>query len=1071
MNSRYLVLCSAVLAVACASALRVPDRDPAAPTAAGPTRARTARIDFGRDVRPILADRCFACHGPDEHQRQAGLRLDQQDVSRAALDSGARAIVPGDIANSELVRRVLASDDEAMPPAHFKRPLTAAQRATLVAWVAQGGDYAPHWAFVAPVRSPRPAVRDAAWVRDPLDQFVLAELEQAGRAPSPAAEPLTLLRRASLVLTGLPPAVADAAAFTRDPTQERYEAMVDTMLASERAAEHMATTWLDLARYADTHGYQSDGESFWWPWRDWLLRSLCDNVPFDRFVQQILAGDLLPDASVDERVATAFWRMHRLTEEGGSIAEEFRQEGIADRVATFGTTFVGLTLECARCHDHKFDPIKARDFYSLAAMFGAIDENGLKPYALAVPAPPPFVRLATSAQAAREAELRANVAVCERALQLAMDDAAVAAASTAESVVVTVPPPDAHYPFDQLVDGATPNRIPGAEAATTDRHRPEQLGAVAIGDGREGAAMHFDGDGGLSLRGLAGFGRHDEITMSMWLRAGERNARAAIVHAAGFYTQDADASGIELELDEGRVRFSAIHLWPCSVASVRTVEALPIGVWTHLVVAYDGSSRSSGLTIGVNGLLVPTEVVRDALDGPLAVHTLEVGSRSRGSGFRAGAIDELRVWRKALTRAQMSKVESIAAARRGIAMSVDAEAQRRGAATAVDHFVQQDPAVVAACRALRAAQRELAAHLDAIPALSCMQDSTLAPATVVLARGAYDQPDRSQPCAPGAVDAVLPFDASLPRNRLGLARWLCDPRHPLTARVAVDRLWAQVFGRGLVETRENFGVQGSVPSHPALLDTLSRDFCDGDGTAGTAWNVRAMLRRFVTSATFAQSSRASAAAREQDPQNAWLARGPSIRLSAEMLRDQALFASGLLHEALGGPSVKPWQPDGLWGDAGQSGNYVASQGTDAHRRSLYTYRKRTVTVPDLAAFDAGSRETCQSRRSSTNTPLQALVIANDPVFFECALGLAARATRDDSDVATRLITAFRCVCTRNPTGNELAALTTLYDTAVARYAAVPKDAAAVCGSESPELAALTLACSAILGTDAAMVMR
>ena len=1021
----------------------------------GHERRPEPALRFDRDVRPILSDRCFSCHGPDEAKRKAELRLDTEE--------GAREVLLGGL-ESEFVRRIASHDAaEVMPPPKLKRPLSETERATLVRWASEGAAYMPHWAFVAPCKVEPPRTSDASWARDELDQHVRAALERAGLAPEPQADPRMLLRRASLVLTGLPPTPEETEAFARDPSDSEFARRVDAMLASARAAEHTATTWLDLARYADTHGYQTDGNSFTWPWRDWLLRALQSNMPYDQFVRAILAGDLQPDASVDDRVATGFHRLHRMTEEGGSISEEFRQEGIADRVGTFGTTFLGLTLECARCHDHKYDPLPTREFYALAAMFGSIDENGLKPYALPVNAPPPFVRLATKEQREREQALRAALERAEAQLALRRSEARLRLQTVRLAAgAMQPPPPDAHYAFESIDNGLVANLVEGSLPASVDRHRPEQLGTFALGAGRTGQGASFDGDGGLWLDGLAGFGRHDEVSVALWIRPSERNARAAILHASGFYTQDADASGIELELVEGHVRWSAIHLWPGSAASVRVSEPLPLDTWTHLVVSYDGSALASGLRVHVNGVPANLEVVRDGLDGPLAGHTLEVGSRSRGSGFRGGAIDELRVWRRALTSVQA----------RELAISDGLDVAPGEFAAFEQHFAEAlDENVALARAAVRAAQRELAAHLDGIPAFACMQDSPFAPATFVLRRGAYDQPDTSAAVGPGAPEAVLPFDSSLPPNREGLARWMLDPRNPLVARVAVNRLWAQVFGRGLVETSENFGLQGSFPSHPELLDALAVDLVRGDGTPGSAWNLRAILRRLVLSSTFRQDSRGSLDKRSSDPDNVLLARGPTARLSAEMLRDSALAASGLLVERFGGPSVRPWQPEGLWSDAGQGGHYQPDSGENAHRRSLYTFRKRTVPVPDMSVFDAGTREACMPRRGTTNTPLQALAILNDPIFVECATALASRTTREREGTEARVRRAFELVCTRAPSREEALALMALVKSESARFRADLESARRLVGTADAELAALALACGTILASDGAMVIR
>ncbi len=1095
----------------------------------------TTIVDFNRDVRPILADRCFRCHGPDEgphegkhggkHEgkgRPAGLRLDTAEGAVALLKSGRHAIVPHDLAQSEAARRIESLDpDEIMPPPELKRPLTATERSVLLRWIEQGAVYQPHWAFVAPAHGSNASAfaqrameaksseKNAIWPLDALDEIVLAELTAAGRSPASAAEPSVLLRRASLALTGLAPTTDETRAFLAEcavDARTAYERRVDAMLISPRAAEHMAVAWLDLARYADTYGYQTDGDSFVWPWRDWLLHALDRNMPYDEFVTSLIAGDLLHDASIESRVGSAFNRLHRMTEEGGSVAEEFRAEGIADRVATFGTTFLGLTLECARCHDHKYDPIATREFYGLAAMFGSIDENGLKPYAIHTSAPPPFVRLSSDAQTQRTRELQAAVDDARVALdktsldKIALEntektsDAEFASwredAAHANTNELTRMPCAAHYPFESFDNISTPNTIKDGKPATTERHRGDQLGLVTLGDGVIGQSMHFDGDGGVWLDGIAGFTRHDPVSISMWIRPSELNTRAAIVHASGFYTLDADASGLELLLDHGVLRWSAIHLWPGSAASVQMRAPLDLNAWTHLVVTYDGSSRASGLRIYVAGKLVECDVVRDALDGPLTTHTLEVGSRSRDSGFRGGAIDEFRVFRGTLSALQVMQLalDDSAIPREELVSAQESDALLR------QHFVEAIHApTIAAREKLRATQRALTAHLDTIPALMCMEDSPHAAQTFVLQRGAYDQPDRAQPVSPGAIHAVFPLDDKLPRNRLGLAQWVCDADHPLTARVQVNRLWSQVFGRGLVQSNENFGIQGSSPSSAALLDALAFDFAHGDGTALSAWNSKHLLKRLVMSATFAQSSIASDELLAQDPHNDLLARGPRMRLTAEMLRDNALHASGLLFEKFGGPSVKPAQQAGLASAAGQNGEYQADSGTNAHRRSVYTYRKRTVPPPGMSAFDAGSREACQPRRLITNTPLQSLIVLNDPVFAECALALASRVTEraasdasNTSTVANDIITdddahdhaidaliadAFALACTRAARVAELAALRELFAQEFAAFSADSDACVRVARIDDPTLAALTLVCSTILASDGAMMSR
>jgi len=806
-----------------------------------------------------------------------------------------------------------------------------------------------HWAFVAP-RKAVPAVVDAAWCRDDIDRCVLAGLERDGLRPSPAADRAVLLRRLHLVLTGLPPSPAEVDAFVADAEPEAYARRVDALLASTAAAEHQATAWLDLARFADTYGYQADFECRTWPWRDWLIRSFHADKPWDRFVAEITAGDLLPDATLETRTATAFWRLHRQTNEGGSIEEEWRQEYIADRVDTLGTAFLGLTLSCARCHDHKSDPITMRDYYSLGSFF-AIDESGLVPYSTGG-VPQPAVRLSTAQQDAEIARLRAAVAVAEAACAAAPADA----------------PPAAIEP-------------------------------VARRDG----LLECDGDARHGVKDVPKFTRADPFRIDFDIWCPDHKQRAVVLHTCR-YTLDADTQGYQVLIRDGRLCWELVHHWPGSAIALRTVEELPLRQWLEVSVTYDGSSRAAGLCIRIDGDIVATEVVRDHLAGPTPQRAFELGARDRDRGFKGGKIRDLRV------------------------------------------FVEP---LVGSGKALREARAALHAYVDAIPELMVMAPHSAPPARFVLRRGAYEDPDHDQPVSPGVPAAVLPFDAAWPRDRRGLAAWLNDRDNPLTARVVVDRLWAQCFGRGLVATPDNFGLLAARPRQQALLDLLASDFA-------SQRSVRAILRRIVLSSTFRQSSTVAAEQRAADPDNARLGRGPSFRLSAEALRDQALAASGLLHAVLGGPSCKPWQPPGLWRDSGASwggADYKPDQGPNAHRRSLYSYRKRTSPPPNMTVLDAPSREFCTAVRMETGTPLQALTFFNDPVFHECATALAKLALADvEADGDARLRFVFRRLAARAPTPAEVTALRPLLAVA-------------------DEQQALTLIASTVMASDAAVVLR
>lgn len=1037
-----------------------PKQAVAVPKAAaiGPAAQAT---DFNRDIRPLLSDRCFGCHGPDANKgRQAGLRLDTREGATATLKSGQRAIVPGDPTASAMIARIHATDpDGIMPPAKLNRPLADSDRELLTRWIADGAEYQPHWAFVPPRKHQAPEVTDSAWPRDPLDHFVLAKLEAQGLAPNPPADSASLLRRAALVLTGLPPSPEQLAAFLADPSADAYQRQVDALLASPAYGERQAQDWLDAARFADTYGYQSDPPCFVWPWRDWVIKAFNDNLSFDRFTTWQLAGDLLPDATQEQRLATTFNRLHRQTQEGGSIEAEFRQEYVSDRVHTFGTAFLGLTLECAKCHDHKYDPIPQTEYYSVASMFGQIDECGLYPYSISTPAPEPSLPLLEPGQDAELASRRSALEAAETAChELASTrDAAFEAwlAATAEAAAAA---PAAEYPLDRAEGGKCPNTVPGGKPAGVSGGQLEPT------DG----GLEFDGDTVLQLDGIAGITRHDPLSIALRVFCPEEKDRAVILHSGpAMYSQAADASGFELLLEHGRLRWSCIHLWPGCAASVETRDPFPTGRWLQLTVTYDGSSHAAGLKIYIDGKPAAITTVRDHLDKPIAADTFRVGARPRDDrGFAGGRLADL-----AIFRATLSPVE--VAVRSGTPLAGALQAAKSGdtaAKTAIREYylARHDPALATARQTASAARKSLEDDfLAKLPRIMVMEETVYRKQFHVLTRGDYASPDLAKPVEPDVPAAVMPLAPELPHNRLGLARWATDPANPLVARVAVNRFWAMCFGSGIVPTQENFGLQGDPPSHPEMLDTLARDFID------SGWDVKRLLKRIVTSATFRQASAATPEKLERDPLNLLLARGPAFRLSAEAIRDQALAASGLLVSKVGGPSVKPWQPAGLWSEAGASGgDYQPDQGEGRYRRSLYTFRKRTAPPPALLTLDAGSREICQPRRLITNTPLQPLLLLNDQSFFECARALAVRCRSEaTSGPAAQLERAFLRLTSRPPREAEREALLGFYQAQLAAFSADPAAAKAACGSEDPALAALTLACSTLLAADASLTTR
>lgn len=1064
--SAWLAALAALALCQCREAGKaVVEAKPASPDTETLATAVPEKIDFNRDVRPVLSDRCFACHGPDaSNGREAGLRLDTYEGATAKLESGNRAIVPGDLSASEMVARMRHHDpEEIMPPPKLDRPLSDSERMILEKWIEQGAEYQPHWAFVAPEKHAAPAVKDGSWSRDDIDRFVLAKIESAGLAPNPEADRATLLRRVSLTLTGLPPSPEQMEAFLKDESPDAYEKQVDALLASPRYGERMAQDWLDLARYADTYGYQSDKPCFVWPWRDWVIKAFNENLPFDQFATWQIAGDLLPDATQEQRLATLFNRLHRQTEEGGSIEAEFRQEYVSDRVHTYGTAFLGLTMECSKCHDHKYDPISQREYFSMASMFGQIDESGLYPYSINTTAPEPSMHLMEPHHPAEVAKRRAALEAAEKHhANLPSSREAAFEAWLAATPNLAISPALARYPLDAVEGNHSANAVPEGKPASVSG------GQLALVPGVTGQAVEFDGDTVLQLDGVAGITRHDPLSISLRIFCPDPKERAVILHSGpGLYSQAADASGFELLLEKGKLRWSCIHLWPGCAASIETNEPFPVGQWVQVTVTYDGSSRADGLKMYFDGKPAATSLLRDHLDKKIVAGAFRLGARPRDDrGFAQGKIDDLAIFRHPLTPAEVAELA-------GAPVDATFQAAKAGDAAAKglvrDYYLTHvDPETAASRAAVTAARKSLYDdYLDHIPLIMCMEETKYPKQFHVLTRGDYASPDLTQPVESDVPAAVMPFPADAPRNRLGLARWTTDPKNPLTSRVAVNRLWMMCFGNGIVPTQENFGLQGDAPTHPELLDTLSRDFVE------SGWDMKNLLKRIVTSATFRQSSSNTAEKLERDPKNGLLARGPTYRLSGEAIRDQALLAAGLLVEKTGGPSVKPWQPPGVWSEAGASGgDYTPDTGEGLYRRSLYTYRKRTAPPPNMLTLDAGSREICQARRMATNTPLQPLVFLNDFSFFECARMIAKRvAAAKPGDPVEQYRHAFQILTCRPPTEIEAQALDELFNAKKAHYENDLPAAKAVCGEENASLASLTVLCSTLLAADATITNR
>ncbi|MCP3915696.1 MAG: DUF1549 domain-containing protein [bacterium] len=946
-------------------------------------------IDFATEIRPLLSDRCFQCHGPDAANVEAGLRLDQR--ASAIEDRGDyAAIVPGDAGVSELIYRISNGDaGERMPPIASKLELEADEIELIRRWIDEGADYTGHWAFEPPVRRPPPPVEDADWPSDALDRFVLAKLEAQGLAPAPQADRATLLRRVSFDLTGLPPTLDELDAFLADTAPDAYGAVVDRLLASTAHAERMTADWLDVARYADTFGYQADVDMNVWPWRDWVLGAFESNLAYDAFLTQQLAGDLIEGATRETRLATTFNRLHRQTNEGGSIEEEFRVEYVSDRVETMAAAFLGLTVACARCHDHKFDPISQRDYYELSSFFDDIDESGLYSH-FTRSVPTPALDLPTGEQEARLPELEEGVRRAEARL-------AGHAALPGNGVA-----PQGRFAFEPPDVGA--NAQEGGGAA-------QLVDGPASVEGAHGRGLRMSGEDAVAFPGIGDFHRSDAFSLGLRLNM-PAYERAVVIHRTKSWT-DSGSRGYQLLVEEGKLTVALVHFWPGDAIAIRTREPVPTHAWLHVAFSYDGSSRADGLRLYLDGVLQDTEVVRDHLTRTIrggGIGHLTIGSRFRDKGYKHGSVDDVAVYARELSAADVAGLHASGEALAG----------------------ESDAAADAAGEALRAVRAERDALRDGVRQIMTMRTSPDLPATRrtahVLHRGVYSE--RRAPVAPATLSAFPTLGVEAPRDRRDLARWLTHPDHPTTARVQVDRLWRIAFGRGLLPTPEDLGSQGPVPTHRALLDTLARDLVE------SGWDSRALLRRFVTSSTYRQSSTPPGGALAVDPGNELFSRAQRGRRPAEMIRDGALRAAGLLAQHRGGASVFPYQPPGLWQE--KSGKrYPTSRGDGLRRRSLYTFWRRTSPPPAMAMFDAPAREVCTVARQSTVTPLQALTLWNDPQFVEVAVTLAARAiAATDSDVE-RVAHLMRSLASRRPTAVEEAVLLELLAEQRVAYRAEP----------------------------------
>ena len=1001
------------------------------------------KLSFNREIRPILADRCFACHGPDVKGATglgSDLRLHLRELATKPNAAGKTAIVPGNVDGSEMVRRIFSDDEnERMPPTKSNKRLTADEKSVLKRWIAEGAEYQAHWAFVAPERGTVPVVQNSAACRNEIDRFVVSRLERSQLTPSAEADRTTLIRRLSFDLIGLPPSPAEVAEFLADRDENAYEKLVDRLLQSPHYGERMAMPWLDAARYADSNGYQTDAQRFMWPWRDWVINAFNSNMPFDQFTVEQLAGDLLPNATVNQQIATGFNRNHRITTEGGSINEEWLAELVIDRVDTTAQVWMGLTAGCARCHDHKYDPLSQKEFYQLFAFFNNVPEPGVGRDGNT----PPVIKAPRAADTQKLQELETVVVTAEHTVkdvEVRLPELQAAwERETAPKLIAAVEDQWKQLEPSAVTSsgGATLTRLPDGSYLAGGKNPSLDVYTVV-------AAVHQVIITGILLEAMP----HESLP-------GQSLGR----HVNGNYV----LSEFEAEVVSGGVakpvKFAKATAsysqpnWPIE----NVIDGKAQTGW-----AIDGNDSAKRLTR--QAIFIPVEPIAVSEGATLTVRLKHEALDTHAIGrFRVSITSDA----APALRGQSAVPDAVSLALRLPAAERSptqlAEITKFFRATSAGEVTKADAALVAASKS----RDDFAAM---VPTVMVMQEMPQPRETHLLIRGQYDQ--KGEVVTANLPAALPPLSPDAPRNRLGFAQWLVAPTHPLTARVAVNRMWERFFGVGIVKSSENFGMQGEYPSQPELLDWLATEFIR------SSWDMKALQKTIVMSATYRQSSALTPVAFERDPENRLLARGPRFRLQSELIRDNALAIAGLLGPAIGGPSVRPYQPDGVWDEVSSYGDllrYKHDTGEGLYRRSMYTIWKRTAAPPQMLMFDSPSREFCQVKRSRTNTPLQALTLLNEITFVEASRVFAQQVmTAGGETPAARLTYAFRRATARAPSAAELRLLSASLERRLTKFRQDPAAAVKLISlGDAPrdekldpvELAAYTVTASVLLNLD------
>ena len=983
-------------------------------------------IDFNYHVQPILSDRCYQCHGPDEKTRKADLRLDVEAIAFSKLESGKRAFSPGNLYKSESAYRIIHQDPEIlMPPPESNLSLTNREKAIIFKWIEQGAQWKKHWAFLPPKKQ-NPKSTNNTELSNPIDLFIKEKLDREGLDFSPKAPKSVLARRAYLDLTGLPPSTEELDAFLDDNSEKAFENLVDRLLQTDAHAERLALDWMDLSRYADSHGLHADGARTMWPWRDWVLKAFKQNMPYDQFVTWQLAGDLLPNATQEQKLATAFNRNSPMTAEGGVIDEEWRLHYVFDRTETLSTAFLGLTMACAKCHDHKFDPISQKDYYQLTAFFNNIRELGMTgddgDYGPLLPLTDPLTQKKLDQLNQKMSAIKKDLEITQKQLQDIYQYSKQLAQNTAKT------PPTFHAPFEKIAD--IPKNRHSVDGQEEFYGGADQKPKIV--QGIKGNAFEFSQDYDhlhITNKLIPNLEWTDPFSISIWINTNKRKKESSQTLIANSGGKNELWRGWEYYLDDqNRINLRLINVSPSNLIHVRSVDSIPIHQWQSLTLTVDGSGKADGVKMYRNGKTIEKVSVIDNLYKSMlptrrdrekgfvnSERNLVVGRSYEGStgdyGLFSGQLDELQFFEGVLTPFEVQSIHE---------ETLGKETPKNWPLLQ-QHLIDKDPKIAQLKKQLQENRKEYLETYTPVQEIMVMREMKTPRPTYLYNRGNYNEPLYT---VEAKVPEILPaMNQKLPKNRLGLSQWLFDPKNPLTARVTVNRYWQMIFGLGLVATPNDFGVQGQLPSHPELLDWLAASFSED-------WDLRALIKKMVLSKTYQQQSKSDEIRDQKDPNNLLLARANATRLPAEIIRDNALKISGLLNPKTGGESARPYQPKGLWKEKNNFSTFLfefeESEGEDLYRRGLYTFIRRTSPPPNMLTFDATSREVCTVKRDITSTPLQALVLMNDPQFFEASRVFAERMINSRDQLEEQIGFGFRLATARHPQKEELDILVDLY---------------------------------------------